>query len=129
MKNTLTKQVGPLPLWGWLVAVLGAWYVYSKYKSGSSSSDTSGNTGTDGQSVPGSNYQAGDGSFSGGTTAPGVSPPSPVGHRRFGPGGRVWRHSEWMKFERGRWVHDPLPVRHIVPKQTRNPAIKTQRRG
>jgi hypothetical protein len=48
--NFLTRKIGPLPAWGWLLVGVGGYFIYKKYGSsllgGSSSSDTtSDNTG------------------------------------------------------------------------------------
>ena len=46
--NFLTKKVGPLPTWGWLLVAVAAWYVYKK---GYLSSLTSGLTGSSTQTT------------------------------------------------------------------------------
>lgn len=49
--NLLTRKVGPLPGWGWLVVAIVGFYLWKKLQGGSSSSGTS-STGTSSSSPP-----------------------------------------------------------------------------
>lgn len=45
-KEFLTRKAGPLPVWGWGLAGLGAAYAYSRYAANKASSSSSGSSGT-----------------------------------------------------------------------------------
>ncbi|MCR4341880.1 MAG: hypothetical protein NUW01_18545 [Gemmatimonadaceae bacterium] len=44
IKGAVTKKIGPLPLWGWVVAGAGAVFVFSRFKGGSSAGAGDANT-------------------------------------------------------------------------------------
>jgi len=75
-KLDLGRKVGPLPLWGWIVVAIAAWYAYKRFYVGGAGATAPGSEGYD-TYVPAAGADFGGGGAGGGDNGY-VSPPGDV---------------------------------------------------
>lgn len=104
--NFLTKKLGPLPVWGWAAAGIGAYLLYRHYTGGGSLLGSGANDSGAGNSSGGQGtIQTGGGSQTGSNQAMCRTLTDPLGHKH-----HVCGHGHWVKgpFGAYSWVQGVL---------------------